>query len=70
MNSHLERDPAILPAIGEGRRLTQRALADRLGVALGLTSLYLEVADLVQRGFPREKLLTLRRPLPQTGSGR
>lgn len=39
---HLERDLEILTAIGEGRALTQRALAQRLGVALGLTNLYLK----------------------------
>jgi DNA-binding MarR family transcriptional regulator len=39
---HLERDLRILSAIGEGTSLTQRALAQRLGVALGLTNLYLK----------------------------
>ena len=39
---HLERDLRILTAIGEGTSLTQRALAQRLGVALGLTNLYLK----------------------------
>jgi DNA-binding GntR family transcriptional regulator len=38
----LERDLQILTAIGEGAPLTQRALAKRLGVALGLTNLYLK----------------------------
>ena len=42
MERHLERDLEILTAIGEGRALTQRALAKRLGVALGLTNLYLK----------------------------
>jgi DNA-binding MarR family transcriptional regulator len=37
-----ERNLEILTAIGEGRPLTQRALAERLGVALGLTNLYLK----------------------------
>jgi len=41
MERHLERDLEILTAIGEGRPITQRALAQRLGVALGLTNLYL-----------------------------
>jgi DNA-binding MarR family transcriptional regulator len=36
------RDLDILTAIGEGAPLTQRALAERLGVALGLTNLYLK----------------------------
>jgi DNA-binding MarR family transcriptional regulator len=39
---HLERDVRILAAIGEGAPLTQRALAQRLGVALGLANLYLK----------------------------
>ena len=39
---HLERDLRILTAIGEGMPLTQRALAQRLGVALGLANLYLK----------------------------
>jgi DNA-binding MarR family transcriptional regulator len=37
-----ERDLEILTAIEEGLPLTQRALAERLGVALGLTNLYLK----------------------------
>ena len=36
------RDLEILTAIDEGEPLTQRALAQRLGVALGLTNLYLK----------------------------
>lgn len=42
MERHCERDLEILTAIGEGTPLTQRALAQRLGVALGLTNLYLK----------------------------
>jgi DNA-binding MarR family transcriptional regulator len=38
---HIERNLEILTAIGEDGELTQRALAARLGVALGLTNLYL-----------------------------
>ena len=38
----LQRDLEILTAVGEERQLTQRALAQRLGVALGLTNLYLK----------------------------
>lgn len=45
----LERDLEILTAIGEGRPLTQRALAQRLGVALGLANLY--VKRLAQKGY-------------------
>ena len=37
-----ERHLEILTAVGEGLPLTQRALAERLGVALGLTNLYLK----------------------------
>ena len=49
MQRHSERDLEILTAIGEGRQLTQRALAQRLGVALGLTNLYLK--RLAQKGY-------------------
>lgn len=42
MEKRSERDLEILTAVGEGRPLTQRALAQRLGVALGLTNLYLK----------------------------
>lgn len=49
MKRNQERDLEILTAIGEGRPLTQRALAQRLGVALGLTNLYLK--RLAKKGF-------------------
>jgi DNA-binding MarR family transcriptional regulator len=42
MERYRERDLEILTAIGEERPLTQRALAQRLGVALGLTNLYIK----------------------------
>ncbi len=42
MERQVERDLEILTAIDEGRPLTQRALAERLGVALGLANLYLK----------------------------
>jgi DNA-binding MarR family transcriptional regulator len=42
MERYQERDLEILTAIGEGRPLTQRLLAQRLGVALGLANLYLK----------------------------
>ncbi|MGH7276367.1 MAG: winged helix-turn-helix transcriptional regulator [Candidatus Rokuibacteriota bacterium] len=42
MKPNRERDLEILTAISEGSPLTQRALATRLGVALGLTNLYLK----------------------------
>jgi DNA-binding MarR family transcriptional regulator len=44
-----ERDLEILTAIGEGVPLTQRALAERMGVALGLANLYLK--RLAGKGF-------------------
>jgi len=49
MERHVERDLEILTAIGEGRPLTQRDLAQRLGVALGLTNLYLK--RLARKGY-------------------
>lgn len=53
MERHAERDLEILTAIEEGRPLTQRALAERLGVALGLTNLYLK--RLAKRGYIKIK---------------
>lgn len=49
MERHDERELEILTAIGEGLPLTQRDLAKRLGVALGLTNLYLK--RLARKGF-------------------
>lgn len=49
MERHDERDLEILTAIEEGTPVTQRALAQRLGVALGLANLY--VKRLVSKGF-------------------
>ncbi len=49
MERHVERDLEILTAVGEGRPLTQRDLAQRLGVALGLTNLYLK--RLARKGY-------------------
>jgi DNA-binding MarR family transcriptional regulator len=46
---HLERDLRILSAIEEGTPLTQRALAERLGVALGLANLCLK--RLARKGY-------------------
>src|SRR6185369_14599635 len=42
MERQAERTLEILTAIGGGEALTQRALAERLGVAVGLTNLYLK----------------------------
>jgi DNA-binding MarR family transcriptional regulator len=58
MERQHERDLEILTAIAEGAPLTQRALAQRLGVALGLANLYLK--RLARKGmikiveFPRK----------------
>ena len=58
MERRHERDLEILTAIEEGTPLTQRALAQRLGVALGLANLYLK--RLARKGsikiveFPRK----------------
>jgi DNA-binding MarR family transcriptional regulator len=58
MKPHQARDLEILTAVGEGTPLTQRALAQRLGVALGLANLY--VKRLAKKGcikileFPRK----------------
>ena len=49
MERHVERHLEILTAIEEGTPLTQRALAERLGVALGLANLYLK--RLAGKGF-------------------
>jgi DNA-binding MarR family transcriptional regulator len=46
---HLERDLRILSAIDEGAPLTQRALAERLDVALGLANLCLK--RLARKGY-------------------
>jgi DNA-binding MarR family transcriptional regulator len=45
----LRRDLEVLTAIEEGGSLTQRALAERLGIALGLTNLY--IRRLATKGF-------------------
>lgn len=49
MERHAERDLEILKAIGEGHPLSQRALAQRLGVALGLTNMLLK--RLAKKGY-------------------
>jgi DNA-binding MarR family transcriptional regulator len=48
-NRHLDRDLRLLTAIEEGAPLTQRALAERLGVALGLANLCLK--RLARKGY-------------------
>jgi DNA-binding MarR family transcriptional regulator len=49
MERQVERDLEILTAIEEGKPLTQRVLAKRLGVALGLANLYLK--RLARKGY-------------------
>ena len=49
MERRVERELEILTAIAEGDSTTQRALAQRLGVALGLTNLYLK--RLAKKGY-------------------
>src|SRR3989338_1599937 len=49
MDRSPERHLEILTVIGEGDSLTQRALAQRLGVAVGLTNLYLK--RLARKGY-------------------
>jgi DNA-binding MarR family transcriptional regulator len=53
------REFEILTAIGEGRPLTQRALAQRLGVALGLANLYLK--RVVGKGYVKISRVDRRR---------
>jgi DNA-binding MarR family transcriptional regulator len=53
MERQVERDLEILTAIEEGTPLTQRVLAQRLGVALGLANLY--VKRLANKGFIKVK---------------
>jgi DNA-binding MarR family transcriptional regulator len=48
-DQHAGRELEILTAIGEQQPLTQRALAERVGVALGLTNLYLK--RLAKKGY-------------------
>ena len=49
MERRVQKELEILAAIGEETSLTQRALAQRLGVALGLTNLYLK--RLARKGY-------------------
>ena len=49
MERQRQRDLEILAAIGEGQALSQRALAQRLGVALGLTNLLIK--RLAKKGY-------------------
>jgi len=68
---HLDRDLRLLTAIEEGTPLTQRALAERLGVALGLANLclkrlaslgYIKVVHFNDRPAARKRLRYLLTP--------
>jgi DNA-binding MarR family transcriptional regulator len=60
MERRRERDLEILTAIGGGAPVTQRALANQMGVALGLANLYLKrlagKGYIKVREFPRKPL--------------
>ncbi|MFH0786367.1 MAG: winged helix-turn-helix transcriptional regulator [Pseudomonadota bacterium] len=49
MEKEAQRHLTILNEIAEGKHITQRAIADKLGVALGLVNLYLK--RLVRKGY-------------------
>lgn len=49
MDSSARRELEILTTLAENRPVTQRALAQRLGIALGLTNLYLK--RLARKGY-------------------
>src|SRR5262249_39737934 len=49
VNIDAHRDLQMLQAIAEGDRVTQRTLADKLGIALGLANIYCK--RLVRKGF-------------------
>jgi len=76
---HLERDLRILSAIDEGEPLTQRALAARLDVALGLANLclkrlarkgYIKVVRFNDRPAARKRLRYLLTPKGLAEKGR
>lgn len=66
MNVEERRELEILTTISEGRPVTQRALAERLDIALGLANLYLK--RLVRKGYvkvstiPRNRIRYLLTP--------
>jgi DNA-binding MarR family transcriptional regulator len=49
LDTGAHRDLKVLEAIAEDEHMTQRGLASRLGIALGLTNLYLK--RLISKGF-------------------
>jgi DNA-binding MarR family transcriptional regulator len=71
MEKHVERDLEILTAISEGHPLTQRDLAERMGVALGLANLclkrlarkgYIKITDFPRKPAARKRLRYLLTP--------
>lgn len=71
MERQLERDLEILTAVGEGGATSQRALAARMGVALGLVNLYLKrlahkgyikVTEFPEKPYARKRLKYLLTP--------
>ena len=75
MERQLQCDLEILTAIGERRPLSQRDLAKQLGVALGLTNLYLKrlartgfikIVEFLQKPAARKRL---RGPAAAAGPG-
>jgi DNA-binding MarR family transcriptional regulator len=71
MERQLERHLEILTAVGEGGATTQRALAERLGVALGLVNLYLKrfakkgyikITEFPEKPYARKRLKYLLTP--------
>jgi DNA-binding MarR family transcriptional regulator len=55
---NVERELGILTAIGDGTPLTQRQLSARLGLALGLTNLY--IRRLTRKGYVKVRMLGAR----------
>ena len=49
MEKESQRQLTILTEIAEGHHITQRAIADKMGVALGLVNLYLKM--LIRKGY-------------------
>jgi DNA-binding MarR family transcriptional regulator len=49
MEKEAQRHLSILNEIAEGKHVTQRAMADKMGVALGLVNLYLK--RLIRKGY-------------------
>jgi DNA-binding Lrp family transcriptional regulator len=49
MDTEARRDLSLLEAVAENSRVTQRRLATRLGIALGLTNIYLK--RLTRKGY-------------------